>query len=496
MSSTTTDKLPLATLTAMVVGGMVGAGVFSIPRNFAMATGVYGALIAWTIAGLGMLMLGFVFQKLANRKPDLDAGVYAYARAGFGPYLGFASAFGYWASACVGNVSYWVLIKSTLGAVFPFFGDGNTISAVAVSSIGIWAFHFMVLRGTKEAAAINKIVTIAKVIPLLLFLVLAVFAFKPDVFAANLWGGAGVAQEYLHAHNDLIPVDGSTKRDYGSLFEQVKATMLITVFVFLGIEGASNYSRFAKKREDVGTATVVGFLGVLALFASVSILSFGVMPRAEIQALSQPSVGGVLAAAVGNWGAVFIGVGVIVSVLGAYLAWTLMSSEVLAVAAKKGDMPAFLAKENAAQVPTNALLMSTLLVQLVLVATLFSADAFTFALSLCSHLSLLPYLLSAAFLLKLVLNRETYPAGDRDHGKDLVIAALAVIYSVFLVYAGGLKFLVLSFLIYAPGTLLYLKTRREQSKQVFTPAEWLAFGVVVAGALYALFGLITGYLTI
>ena len=498
MSSSTTDKLPLATLTAMVVGGMVGAGVFSIPRNFAMATGVYGALIAWTIAGLGMLMLAFVFQKLANRKPDLDAGVYAYARAGFGPYLGFASAFGYWASACVGNVSYWVLIKSTLGAVFPFFGDGNTISAVAVSSVGIWAFHFIVLRGTKEAAAINKIVTIAKVIPLLLFLVLAVFAFKPDVFAANLWGGTGQAQEYLHAHGDLIALGGAgaVARDYGSLFEQVKATMLITVFVFLGIEGASNYSRFAKKREDVGTATVVGFLGVLALFASVSILSFGVMPRAEIQALSQPSVGGVLAAAVGNWGAVFIGVGVIVSVLGAYLAWTLMSSEVLAVAAKKGDMPAFLAKENAAQVPTNALLMSTLLVQLVLVATLFSADAFTFALSLCSHLSLLPYLLSAAFLLKLVLARETYPAGDRDHGKDMIIAALAVIYSVFLVFAGGLKFLVLSFLIYAPGTLLYVMTRREQSKQLFTPAEWFAFGVVLVGAVYALYGLITGYITI
>ena len=93
-----------------------------------MATGVYGALIAWAIAGVGMLMLAFVFQTLANRKPDLDAGVYAYARAGFGPYLGFASAFGYWASACVGNVSYWVLIKSTLGAVVPVFGDGNTIS--------------------------------------------------------------------------------------------------------------------------------------------------------------------------------------------------------------------------------------------------------------------------------------------------------------------------------------------------------------------------------
>ncbi|MCC7079602.1 MAG: amino acid permease [Burkholderiales bacterium] len=476
-SASSEQKLTLPTLTAMVVGGMVGAGVFSIPRNFAMATGVYGALIAWLIAGAGMLMLAFVFQKLANRKPDLDAGVYAYARAGFGPYLGFASAFGYWASACVGNVSYWVLIKSTLGAVFPFFGDGNTISAVAVSSVGIWAFHFLVLRGTKEAAAINKIVTIAKVIPLLLFLVLVIFAFKPDVFVDNLWGGGA-------------------EKGYGSLFQQVMATMLVTVFVFLGIEGASNYSRFAQKREHVGIATVVGFLGVLALFASVSILSFGILPRAELQQLSQPSVGGVLAAAVGPWGATFIGVGVVVSVLGAYLAWTLMAAEVLSIAAKKDDMPKFLAKENANQVPSNALLLSTLLVQGVLVATLFSADAFTFALSLCSHLSLLPYLLSAAYLLKLVLTRETYAPTDAELRRDMLVAILATVYSVFLVFAGGMKFLVLSFLIYAPGTLLYLKARREQGLQVFAKAEWLLFGVFVLGAVYALFGLITGYLTI
>jgi len=496
MSTSNSEKVPLMTLTAMVVGGMVGAGVFSLPRNFAMATGVYGALIAWLIAGAGMLMLAFVFQTLANRKPDLDAGVYAYARAGFGPYLGFASAFGYWASACVGNVSYWVLIKSTLGGVAPIFGDGNTVAAVAVSSVGIWAFHFLVLRGTKEAAAINKIVTIAKVIPLLVFLVLVIFFFKADVFVANLWGGTGVEQEYLHAHGDLIAEGAASKRDYGSLFQQVMATMLVTVFVFLGIEGASNYSRFAQKRSDVGKATVTGFLGVLALFASVSILSFGILPRAELQQLSQPSVGGVLAAAVGPWGAKFIGAGVIVSVLGAYLAWALMAAEVLSIAAKKGDMPAFLAKENANQVPHNALLMSSLLVQLVLVATLFSADAFTFALSLCSHLSLLPYLLSAAYLLKLVLTRETYAPTDAEFRKDMLVAIFATVYSVFLVFAGGMKFLVLSFLIYAPGTLLYLKTRREQSKQVFTTAEWIVLAVFIVGAIYALMGLITGYITI
>jgi arginine:ornithine antiporter/lysine permease len=460
----------------LVVGGMVGAGVFSIPRNFAQATGIYGALIAWAIAGAGMLMLCFVFQTLANRKPDLDAGVYAYARAGFGPYVGFFSAFGYWASACVGNASYWILIKSTLGAFFPVLGQGNTLTAVLISSVGIWAFHFLVLRGVKEAAGINTIVTIAKLIPLLLFVVLTIFYLKPAVFAANLWGGSS--------------------GDYGNLFEQVKATMLVTVFVFLGIEGASNYSRFAKKREDVGVATVIGFLGVLALFASVSILAYGVLPRAEIAQLRQPSVGGVLEAAVGAWGAAFIGAGVIVSVLGAYLAWTMMAAEVLSVAAKKQDMPAFLARENANQVPSSALLMTTLLIQAVLVATLFSDDAFTFALSLCSHLSLIPYFLTAIFALMLVLRKETYEKDSGDLRKDTIVAILATIYTIFLLFAGGVKFLLLGFIIYAPGTILYYITRKEQGKQLFTPAEWVLFAVAVIGCIVGIYGIATGYISI
>src|SRR5262249_8572931 len=133
----TTNQFSLGTLIALVVGSMVGAGIFSLPRTFGDATGPFGALIAWCVAGTGMFMLARVFQTLAERKPDMDAGVYAYARAGFGDYCGFLSALGYWLGSCIGNVSYWVLIKSTLGAFFPVFGNGNTIPAVLVASLGI-----------------------------------------------------------------------------------------------------------------------------------------------------------------------------------------------------------------------------------------------------------------------------------------------------------------------------------------------------------------------
>jgi arginine:ornithine antiporter / lysine permease len=271
-TTSTAQKLTFATMTMMVVGSMVGAGVFSLPSRFAQQTGIAGALIAWVIAGTGMLMLAFVFQTLALRKPTLDAGVYAYAKAGFGEYLGFFSAFGYWASACVGNVTYWVLIMSTVGAIAPALGDGDTVLAAVLSTAGIWVFYLLVRRGVKEAAAINRIVTIAKVIPILVFVALSLFALDPEVFANN-WSG---------------------NSDVGNLFEQVRGTMLVTVFVFLGVEGASVYSRHAQRREDVGRATIVGFLCVFSVFASVAIVSYGILPYSEIADLRQPSMGGVL----------------------------------------------------------------------------------------------------------------------------------------------------------------------------------------------------------
>lgn len=193
MNSATQQKFSVWTLMAMVVGSMVGAGIFSLPQAFGRATGPFGALIAWAIAGVGMLMLAFVFQTLSRRKPDLDAGIYAYAKAGFGNYLGFLSALGYWSAALLGNVSYFVLIKSTLGLFFPVFGDGNTMTAIVISSMLLWVVHSLILRGVKEAAAINTIVTFAKIIPIFLFIVFVIYGFSADIFAANFWGGEDVS---------------------------------------------------------------------------------------------------------------------------------------------------------------------------------------------------------------------------------------------------------------------------------------------------------------
>lgn len=452
------------TLTAMVVGSMVGAGVFSLPRRFAQETGVAGALIAWLVAGAGMLTLALVFQRLALRRPDLDAGVYAYAKAGFGEFTGFFSAAGYWASACVGNVTYWVLIMSTLGAWIPALGAGDTVLAIVLSSAGLWAFFLLVRRGISEATAINRIVTVAKLVPILVFIVLALFVLDPAVFADNFRGA-----------------------DYaGSLFSQVRNTMLVTVFVFLGVEGASVYSRHARRREDVGRATVLGLLSVLAIFASVTIVSYGVLPMSEIAELRQPSMAGMLEAAVGHWGSVFVSIGLIISVLGAYLAWTLMAAEVLFVAAKDRDMPRFLARQTDRDVPVNALLLSTALSQVILVITYFSDDAFDFALDMTAVTSLIPYLLAAAFAVRIASGR----------GGELVIPLIASAYTVFLLFAAGLDLVLMSFILYAPLTVLFALTRREQGRRVFGPTELVLFLVVTAAAVLGVVALALGWISI
>jgi arginine:ornithine antiporter/lysine permease len=476
MAAASEQKLTLFALTAMVVGSMVGSGIFSLPRTFGTATGPFGAIIAWCIAAGGMYTLARMFQALAERKPDLDAGVYAYAKAGFGDYPGFLSALGYWVGSCIGNVSYWVLIKATLGAFFPVFGDGNTVTAIVVASIGIWLFHFMILRGVQQAAFINQVVTIAKIVPILIFIVILIFAFQGNLFSVNFYGGTGMPQ--------------------ASLFDQVRATMLVTVFVFLGIEGASVYSRYAQRRSDVGAATIMGFIGVTALMVLVTLLPYAVLQRPEIAGMRQPSMASVLEAVVGPWGAIFISVGLLVSVLGAYLAWSLICAEVLFTAGKAGDMPKVFATENQNKVPAAALWLTNIVVQFFVITTYWSQDAFSLMLNLTSVMALIPFLLVALYGFLVAKRGETYQIRPGERTRDLIIAGIAVIYTAFLVYAAGMKFLVLSAILYGPGTVLYFWTRREQSKKMFTPIEWIIFLVTAVLCIVGIHGLVTGYISI
>ncbi len=454
---------------------MVGAGIFNLPARFGSATGPLGAIIAWTIAGTGMYMLARVFQALAERRPDIDSGVFAYAKAGFGDYMGFLSAFGYWLGSCLGNVFYWVLIGSTLGAFFPSFGEGNTFIAIAVSLIGIWTFHAMILRGVEQAAFINFVVTIAKIVPIIVTIIALIVVFNFSQFADNFYGGA-----------DMPPKP---------LISQVRDTMLITVFVFLGIEGASVYSRFAKNRSDVGRATILGFVGVTGLMVAITLLAYGSLPQSAIAGLRQPSLAGVFESIVGHWGAVFISIGVLVSVLGAYLAWSLICAEVMYAAAQSEDMPKLFAAQNGNRVPANALWLTNSVVSLFVISTYWSQDAFNFMLDMTSVTTLLPYLLVAGYGVLVARSGEGYEGVENQRGRDQIISWLAVVYTIFMFVAAGPKYILLVAVLLVPGTVLYVWARKERGMPVFVPRDLVIFLIAAVAGLIGFYGLISGTIT-
>ncbi|KEA50840.1 MULTISPECIES: arginine-ornithine antiporter [Mangrovibacter] len=470
-------KLGLGALVALVIGSMIGGGVFSLPQNFAAVASPGALLAGWVITGIGMLCLAFIYQNLSARCPELDGGIYSYARAGFGDFIGFQAAWGYWFSAWLGNVSYAVLLFSALSFFIPVFGEGNNLISVVGASIVLWLVHALVLRGVREAAWINSLLTIIKVLVLIVFIIAALLAFRMGIFTADFWGR--VMQ---------------TSNTHSSLFDQTKNTMLVTTWVFIGIEGATVVSARAARRSDIGKATVTGLLGALAIYVLVSVLSMGILDQATLAGLKNPSMAGVLEHVVGPWGARFVAGGVILSVAGALLAWTLFAAELPRVAAQDGIFPAVFARENSRHSPSFSLWITNGLIQVFLLLTLFYQAGYQALFSIATAAILPPYLFSAAYGLKLALTGERYQENER-RGGAIALGIIATVYGFWLCYAAGDSML-LSALLFAPGILVYIWQRRIQNRLMFNNAEWWLVIAIVLAAAWTLLLVLQGSLSI
>ena len=450
------DKLRLLPLVALVVGSMIGGGVFNLPSDMSRHASPGAIVIGWVITGIGMLMLAFVYQGLAVRKPNLNAGPYAYAKAGFGEFIGFNSAWGYWISAFLGNVAYAVAIFSALSYFFPFFGGGNNLASIIGASICLWLIHILVLTGVKQAAFVNIVTTVAKLVPLVLFVVVAVVAFNWDKFHFDFWGQGGAGGEGLGG-----VVEPGEEHHAGHA---------------VGLHRHRGRQRLllpCRQRADVGRATLLGFAGALGLYVLVSLLSRGIMTQPELAGLKVPSMAGVLEAVVGPWGAALINIGLIVSVGGAFLAWTLLCAEIPYVCGKDGTFPKWFAGENATGSPANSLWVTNGLIQLFLLVSYFSQNAYHFFYFIASVAILPPYVFSGAYALKLALigrnlwrgRQKPQPRHDRRRrsprstgsgsstrpGSNICSCAWSV----------------------APGIVVYVWARRERGARAFTAIEAL-----------------------
>jgi len=464
-------KLGLFPLIGIIVGSMIGGGAFSLPTDMMRGAGIGSIIIAWIIAGVGMICLALVFQNLANRKPELKGGVYAYANAGFGKYIGFISALGYWISSFIGNVAYALILMNAMSYFFPnLLRDGTNIFSIVFASIFVWFVHFITLHGAKGATLLNLVITIAKLIPLFLFIIVMFFAWNWHNISFNFWNDNTIGTLSL-----------------GSVGEQVKSTMMVTVWIFIGIEGAVVLSGRAKSQQDVGKATVFGLLATIGIYLLLSFVTYAAVPREVLLTYHNPTLAYSLEYVVGYWGAIIINIGLCISLFGALLGWTLLAAEIPYIAAKDRVMPKFYAKENKYGCPSVSLWITNTSVQVFLIIAYFADSTYQLFYTFAAVLILLPYLLSALYGFIVSSGKVGGYEQTEKRIKDIILASVASIYGIWLVYAAGIDEWCKCAVLLVVGTTLFIISRKQYGKKIFNSKEQIIALILVVMAIWGIY---------
>lgn len=452
------QKLGFWVLTSLVVGNMVGSGIFMLPRSLAEAASPAGVILAWLFTGLGVLFVSFVFGNLGKRKPELSGGPQIYAKELFkkgsnaATLTGFMATWGYWIGNLAGNIAIITTFASYLSTFFPVMTSQATILTIGsfelkmgnaitfiVCSIVLWGTHAIVHKGLEGAGKINLAATTAKVTGFFIFIIIGLSAFD----AANVT--PFIADKTTEAGHTV------------GMLGQINAAAVATLWAFIGVESAVVFSSRAKRQTDVKRATILGLLITLAIYIGISTLVMGLLPQEVLVTSEKPlidaietvlgPVGGKLLAALG-----------LISLIGSTIGWVMLAAEVPSAAAKQGlFIPRFM-KENKNGIPTFSLLCTNLLGQVFIFSTISNSisEAFNFIIYIATLSYLIPYLISSSFQVKLVWTGETYEDG-KGRITDGIIGGLATLYAVYVMIAGtsNLKTFILGVALLASGILFY-----------------------------------------
>ncbi len=463
--------LGLVPLVFFSVGCTLASGVFALSGDFAYA-GAYtlATLIGWGITFVGMLGLVGCFLRLTVVRPELTAGIYSYARAGFGEYIGFNSAWGYWLSAILAYVTFSTGFLGSLSELLPFLGDGMNLPSLLIGSVILWLLVLLLLNGVNQAVIINTVAVIFKALPIV-FLVIAALvagAFDMDTFMSNFTGqGSGM-----------------------SLFEQTKACIFTTVWVFIGIEGAVVLSTRAKDTKLAGRASIISFIALFALYFLISFLSMGVADHDTLVSFTDNytfSMAGVMEHIVGPWGATLVNIAAVISIGCALLTYVILCSDSAFGPANMKCFPKIFLKQNKKEQPTYSIVFSALLIEVFMIVATINSASYQNCYYLSTIAIMIPYMLSAFFALKLTGKGEL-TEGLSGSGRmwTWLAAIIGSIYGVWMLYASSFTYILVCALMYLPGVIIYIIKRREEGGPLF-PKVYDKVAFIVLCALFVLF---------
>jgi APA family basic amino acid/polyamine antiporter len=431
------NKLGLWTSTSLVIGNMVGAGVFLLPAALASFGAI--SLVGWVVSSLGALFLAKILSNLSKLLPDGNGGPYAYTRKGFGDFAGFIVAWGYWISCWCTNATIAVSLISALSIFFPVLAT-NSIAAVLTGLSAIWFLTWLNTRGIKESGNMQLITTILKLIPLVLVAVVGLFFIRWENFTPFNMSGT-------------------------SSLTAITATATLTFFAYLGIECATIPSGNVENPEKtIPRATMIGTLITMAIYILGTISVMGIIPAHALQTSVTPFADAAVKI-FGNSSRYWVGAGVAIAAFGALNGWILITGQISMAIAKDKLFPAVFKRENKKGVPAAGVIIASVLVSVCMIMNFTKGlvDQFTFLSLLTTMTVLVAYFFSAASYLVLVI-KQGKPTTKTWMFK-LLPAILAFLFSIWAMIGTGKTVIIWGSVLLLAGLPFYGWIKYKKNKR-------------------------------
>jgi APA family basic amino acid/polyamine antiporter len=429
-----TQKLGIWMTTSLVIGNMIGGGIFLMPSTLAEYGGI--SILGWLVSSVGALLLAVIFSKLSRLVTGKSGGPYAYAQAGFGDYVGFLVAWGYWIGVWVAMAALAIAFVSAMSVFFPVLKETPWI-AVTLGLGAIWLLTWVNARGVRSSGKLQVLTTLLKVVPILLIIFGGFFFFEPGNF---------------------VPFNASET----STFSAIAITGTLTLYAFLGLESATVPSDNVKEPEKtIPRATVLGTVFTTAIYILSTVAIMGLIPLDTLSKSPAPFADAMKIMA-GETGSLIVAGGVAMAAFGALNGWILIQSQIAKAISLDGLFPRVFQIINNRGVPVWGLVIGGLLSSVLLLMNYSDGlvAQFKFVILLSTICTLVPYLFSVASYVGISLEKRLQ---GKQRIRVYLLGGLAFAFSIWAVYGAGEEVVFLGFILLMLSTPFYvwLKWKRQ-----------------------------------
>lgn len=429
-----------------VIGSAIGSGIFTAPQNLAQSSTPAVSIIAWIITALGSIMIALSFSNMAVKIPE-TGGCVEYTRAAFGEFAAFLVAWTYWIGQSTGGAALITACLRYMSKIFPAIGSNNLLAFIVGCAL-FWVLTYFNVKGIKQGMLVSTLTTLCKLLPLLIFVALAVFHFNPALF--NTVSNAS-AQVYGKNQLSSLPI-----------------AIAITMWAFAGMEGATTAGGEIKDPErNIKRATIFGTLGLVAVYILVSTLSAGILPQGKLAQSNAPIADMLNAMTGGTWGGFFISLGVVISTLGCANGGIIMASRSAFAAAQDKLFPSIFGRVNPKyNTPAASIILSSIISTILIAMNYFKSlnSAYEFIMLLATLTVLPPYAFVAAADI-VVARKQGKKITVGSFIKNSLIPLIAFAYVLYAIYGTGSDSVMWGFILMLAGIPFYLYIRLKTNSE-------------------------------